>query len=422
MMIRCTRITLTLLCMLTVACLSGTAAATSLGTIWTDNPYTGAPFTDVTFTKNDSFVLAGGDQMLFRSWTGDLRWGGRAGTHSAMTGDGRYIVTALGNAIVLYDNKGHDMWSRSMDGQVRGVAIAKDGSLVVSIDDKGNYNTWAFNGEFVGRNTSDLVKKVAVSPKDNMIVVTTEAGMRFFTPVLSPVWVDNRSGSLDELIAISDDGSTIITAGGTRLSSHTSTGRLNWMADVSENAIIDMACNYDCSVIVVGSQDSNVQAIDRYGKSHWKFRTGGQWAKAVGVSDDGSIIAAGSNDGTVYVLTRSGSLLTQKKMDDSIQSRALAVSHGGDRIVVADAKKLYGLDVLGDDVPGVMETFTPQPLNPVKRTTTPATLVPATVVETESPQETPAPPTETPTRKSPAGVLLVPGALTAAALLMMRRK
>ena len=267
--------------LLLIFCIDGPATAASISTGWKELvPVEGGTFTGVMISSDSSKVFSGGSQMYVRTWDNGKHWGGRPGSIATMSADGNYVVYGLGNALVMLDKDGADIWSRTMGGQVRAVAISDNGSLVVSADDQGNINSWSKNGEFYGRNQTALVKQLAISPPGTLVVATTEAGLLFMTPALNPVWSDTKSGSLDSEIAISNDGSTIITAGGRRVSSHTNTGQLNWMNDVTKEAIISMACSYDCSVIVIGSQDKSVQAMDRYGTIHWTYPVG-QWANSV---------------------------------------------------------------------------------------------------------------------------------------------
>ena len=98
------------------------------------------------------------------------------------------------------------------------------------------------------------------------------------------------------------------------------------------------------------------------------------------------MIAAGGIDRTVYVLDRSGTLITTKKTDAIIQPRSIAVSSDGRRIVVADQMNLYGFSLIGDAVaPDVPETYTQAPLNPVPTTN------PTTVPTTNSDHDGPLP-------------------------------
>jgi len=405
--------------MILASFLVGTVAAVSLGVDWKQAPIlTDNTFSGVTLTPNGSIVYSGGSQLLVRSWDGNFHWGGQSGFVAAMSADGNYVVTSMGNTVTLLNASGAQVWSRNMEGQVRAVAVAANGTFVISADDLGNYNSWWSNGDFSGRNKTDVVKHLAIAPSGNLVVATTDGGIRFFTPGLEPVWSDNRSGSLDEYIAISADGSTIITAGDRRLSSHTGNGELNWQADVTDAAINDVACSEDCSLIVVGSQDNTVKGIDRYGKTHWTYPTG-QWTNAVGVSRSGAIIAAGANDGTLFILDHGGRLQTMRKLDGRIQVRSVAVSNDGTRVVAADLYNLYGMSLVGvtpgDTVPDTI--FVAATLNPVAKTTTvpPATMVPEV---TAGADQIPLPAT---TKQSPAAPWVVVTAL-AGALYLMRRQ
>jgi WD40 repeat protein len=405
--------------------LIGAAAGISLGTDWKQTPVLADnTFSGVTLTPDGSKVFSGGSQLVVRSWDGSTQWGGQAGFVAAMSPDGYYVVTSSGNTVTLLNVSGTQLWSRNMDGQVRAVAVAPNATVVISADDKGNYNSWTANGEFSGRNQSDLVRRLVFSPAGDIVVATTERGIRFYSPGLEPVWTDSRPGSIDDLIVISSDGSTIITAGGSRVSSHTSNGLLNWQADTGTAAINDIACNGDCSLIVVASQDNSVQGLDRYGKTHWKFSTG-QWANAVGTSFSGSVVAAGANDGTLFILDHGGNLLTKQKLSGRIQPRSIGVSRDGSRIAVADQYNLYGMSLVGVSAgsTGSDTVFVAAPLNPVTKTptmiATVVTILPEeTVVAAE---ETEAGPVAT-TTKSPGSAGLVAAGIVVAVCLFWIRK
>jgi WD40 repeat protein len=396
-------------------CLIGTVSAASLGIDWRQSPVLAENvFSGVTITPDASTIYSGGSQLLVRSWDDKSHWGGQAGFIAAMSADGNYVVGSTGSTITLYNKSGQQLWSRNMDGLIKAVAVSPNATYVISADDKGNYNSWSWNGEFYGRNKSDAAKRVAISPGADLIVVTSEAGIRYYTPSLQPVWTDSREGSLDDYIVISSDGSTIITAGGSRISSHSRTGALNWQNDAG-SAINDIACSEDCSLIVVGSQDNTVRGIDRYGKTHWTYKLD-QWANAVATSRNGGIVAAGSNDGTVAILDHNGNLMTSKKFDSKIQPRTLAVSRDGTRIAVADRYYLYGLYLSGTSASekGDDTVFIAAPLNPVTTITTVTTPSPtAPPVYVTMPEE--ARPTQTTAaQKSPAGFGIILTAIAGA--------
>jgi WD40 repeat protein len=379
--------------------LAAPVTAAGISTGWKERvPFEGSSFTGVMISSDSSRVFAGGNQMYIRNWDDGSHWGGRPGSIATMSADGNYVVYALGNGLVMLDKDGGEIWSRTMGGQVRALAVAKNGSFVVSADDQGNINTWSKNGEFYGRNQTSQVKQLAITPPGTMVVATTETGLQFMTPALDPVWSDLKSGSIETEIAISADGATIITAGGNRVSSHTNTGTLNWRNEVTRNAIIGLACSYDCSAIVIGSQDSSVQAMDRYGTVHWAYPTG-QWTNSVAVSRDANVIVAAGIDRNLYVLDHGGKLLVKKKMDSIIHPRSIAVSADGRRIAVADEYALNGY--LLSTEPDVIEYVTLIPtrsarstdsLTPPPTTETTVNEVPATPVPgTTTPQSPPDP-------------------------------
>lgn len=411
---------LVLSCIL-AGCLAGAAGAASLTTDWKEQASEDSPFLGIMITPDASLVYTGGNEMYVRSWDRQIHWIRRPGLEAAMSIDGKRVVMAVGDKFSVLDNEGVENWSRSMDGYVKAVAVSPNGSVVISADDKGNYISWNKDGDFIARLKNATANTIAYAPSGDLVVVATDNGLRFYNRKLELIWYDNRTESRDEFIAISADGSTVITAGYNQVASYTSDGTLNWRYEITKEPIIDIHCSSDCSAIIVGGQDKEIMAIDRYGTVRWRYKTG-QWVNAVGVSRDASVIAAGGIDRTLYVFDRGGTLMITKKTDAIIQPRSVGVSSDGRRIVVADQRNLYGFSMVGDAVaPDVPETYTQAPLNPVP--TTNPTPAPATTVTTAETSVfiTPTVPVP-PTTYTPAESLLLLPALGAAALLFRRSR
>jgi WD40 repeat protein len=393
------------------------AGAVTLGTDWKERAPEEGSFLGVMITPDASLVYAGGSEIFVRSWDREIHWGGRPARVAAMSADGKRVVIAVGNKLSVLDNKGIENWSRTMDGYIKTIAISPNGSFIITADNEGNYLSWGKDGEYIARLTNQTANTIAYAPTGDLVVVATDNGLRFYNRKLDLIWYDNRTESRDTFIAIAGDGATVITAGYNQVASYTRDGTLNWRREVTQDPIIDMHCSFDCYTIIVAGQDKNVIALDRYGVVHWKYDAE-QWVNAVGVSRDASVIAAGGIDRTLYVFDHSGTLVTTKKTDAIIQPGSIAVSSDGRRIVVADQTYLYGFSVIGDAVaPGVSETYTRPPLNPVP-TTNPATtattsLVPLTTITTVPVK---------PTTYSPVHPLLFLPALGAAFLLCRRRR
>jgi len=362
----------------------GISTAASLAHAWKEPPIADGSFSDVMFSADGSTVYAGGNQMFVRSWDGTARWGGRAGRVATMSSEGNYVVSAAGDLVQVLDRNGTVYWIRGMGTPIRAVAISANASLIIAADERGDIHSWTGNGETWGLNRSDRVKQIAISPSQSFVVVTTEAGLKYLSPDMTPVWWDNKSGSLDSFIAISADSSTVITSGEKRVSSHSGSGTLNWMKEVTREAIIDMACSDDCTTIVLGSQDGNVRVLDQQGRELWTYPAG-SWINGVGVSRDGSVIAAGTLDGNLYILNHNGSLLAKTRTQSIIQQRSVAVSGDGKRVVAADQFALHGYDILGSPEVTLIETVTlPPPITTTNPTpvTTRSITIPASKVTT----------------------------------------
>jgi hypothetical protein len=415
------RIYLVIAGFLLVMSLTGIVTAASLAKTWTVRTPADTPFSGVMFSKDSSTVYTGGSQVFVRSWDGDKHWWGWSGAIASMSADGNYTVSATGRNIYLIDKSGVQLWVVGTNTPVRAVAISSDGSLIVGADDSGNIFSWGTKDESRGMIKTDIVKQIAISPSGSLVVVTTEAGISYFTgitdftPQLTQIWVDNKSGSLESFIEISSDSSTVITSGENRVSSHTSRGKLNWRKDVTQNAIIDMACSDDCTTIVLGSQDGNVLVLDQLGQEQWKYPVG-SWINGVGVSGDGSVIAAGTLDRNLYVLNQGGQLLAKTRTDTVIQPRSVAVSRDGKRIVVADQIALYGFELIGEPEVTSRETLTPTPLFPA--TSSAPVPITTTLKKTISPTTLPVT-TSTPASPLNPGLAIV--ALSGLLLIVIRR-
>lgn len=368
------RINLVIAALLLMISLIGIVSATSLAHTWKESPAFDGSFSGLMISADGSMVFAGGSQLLVRSWDGDIHWGGRSGTLATMNAEGSRVISAIDSSVRVFNKNGTEEWTRILGSSpLRAVAISRDGSLVIGANDLGYIQAWDTNGIRGGLNETDLVKKIAISPSQSLVVATTEAGLKFFSPDIEQIWADEREGTLDEFIAFSADSRTVITAGDKRVWSHTSTGELNWMKEVTQRAITHMACSKDCTTIVLGRKDGDVLVLDEKGQERWKYPAD-SWINGVGVSSDGSIIAAGALDGTLYILDRNGNLLATTKTDTLIQQGSVALSGDGKRIIVADERTLYGFDILGG--PEVTSTRTPTPEVPSTCPTCP-TPVPA---------------------------------------------
>jgi WD40 repeat protein len=319
----------------------------------------------------------------------------------------------------VLDKNGVEIWTRIMGSDpIRAVAVSKNCSIVIGANDQGYIQSWDKNGVRWGLNKTDLAKSIAISPSGSLIVVASDAGLKFFSPAMKQTWADNRSGALDKFIAISADGATVITAGDTRVWSHTPDGDVNWVKEATRDAIIDMACSEDCTTIVLGSQDGEVLVLNQQGQVRWKYPAG-SWINGVGVSADGSVIAAGAIDGSLYILDKYGNLLAQTKTDTVIQQRSVEISRDGKQVIVADDGALFGFNIFG--LPEVTSALTRTP-TPEDVTACPTCPVCPSPVTTSSLVKTTTVPRTTGTPEAPLNPFLVLIASAGSALILLKRR
>lgn len=393
---------------------TATVYADSLVPFWKVQAPEDLPVTGITLADDGSRILVHGNQLSVFSRGGERLYGGYAGSVAAMSGDGNYVVSALGQNVRLIDKDGAEVWTKTMKAPVSHVAISKSASVTVAADTDGDISSWYLSGGSNGTMTIEPSKNMALSPAADMIVVATDKGLRFVNPGLFLMWTDNRTDSIDRYIAFTSDGSTIYTAGGKRVSSHAKDGTLNWQRMVTTADITSLACSGDGRTVVVGCQDGKVYALDMRGIAHTEYKTGG-WVNAIGLSQDGTLIAAGSVDRSLTLLTRNGEVQRILKTTSIIQPRSIVISNDKSYLVYADQSTINAY-YIEPEVFIADETATPRPTT--FRTTPATTAVPAmTTIETvvtEIPVQTTA------TQKSPVSLVTVAGAV-AAVLALMRR-
>ncbi|MDD1696048.1 MAG: WD40 repeat domain-containing protein [Methanoregula sp.] len=424
-MIKRFRIHLIIAIILLSLSLTGVVTAIGLVKTWEERTPADTPFSGVVFSKDSETITAGGSQLFVRSWDGDKKWWGFSGRIAAMSADGNYFVSAVDRYIHRIDKNGTEIWIVGTNTPVRAVATSGDGTLIVGGDDTGNVFAWGTKDETVSQINTDVVKQIAIAPSGSFIVITTEEGIEYLaplnydTPRLERIWRDNKSGSLETFIKISEDSSTVITSGDIRISSHTSGGVLNWRKDVFHSAITDMACSSDCSTIVLGSQEGNVVVLNQQGQERWEFPAG-SWINGVGVSRDGSVIAVGTLDRNLYILNKEGRLVTKTTIATTIQPRSVAVSGDGRHIVIADQVSLYGYELQGVPEETPWEIITPAP-GVTETTLTPVSLN-TTMPKTLPPTTTKTIPRTTSTPESSLNPCLAIAALSCLLYMVLRRK
>lgn len=313
-------------------------AVQAVAPLWTIPANPGETLSTVAVAHNGSIIIAGGDQLIAISPSGQKLWAGWAGSPLDISGDGGYIIAAQGQIVRLISGQGVLLWQQSLGDTVTALSISPDAGIIVT--GGGTYvQSWYNSGSGLGKNTTETVQDIKISPVKDQIIVCTVQALRSFNLSYVPNWYDNSINPA--AVAISGDGTGIVIPNGNHIRMYHGSGTLLWDRVFPGGNIISLAYSGDGSTIVPGRDDSTVIAVDRDGNLLWTGKAG-YWVTSVGISDDGSTIATGSIDNQIHIYNRQGTLLGEATTENPVKSRSVAVSGDGSLVVAVDSSNVYG--------------------------------------------------------------------------------
>ena len=312
----------------------------------------GVELSMVAISHDGSTIVAGGGQLIAISWDGRKLWSGWSGTTLDLSQDGRYIVTSQGQIVRLFTREGTMLWDQSLGTGVAALSISPDAQIIAA-GGGNSVQSWYNSGSGLGKNVTETVHAIKISPVKDQVIVTTAKALRSFNMSYVPNWYDDTISP--GIVEISGDGSGIVIPNGNHIRMYHGSGTLLWDRSFPGGNIISLAYSWDGSTIVAGRDDTTFLILDRDGNL---LVTGhaGMWVTSVGVSENGSTIAAGSIDNQVRVFNRQGTLLGANQTKSPIKSRSVAVSGDGSLIVAADLSNVYGFSLSQFTVPAAPPT------------------------------------------------------------------
>ncbi len=308
--------------------------------IWIAKASPSSDLESIVVSDNGSVIVAGGDKLYIVSGNGTIIWSGYAGSAIDMASDGKYIATIQGSQVRVFNSAGTSLWARDLTGPLKDVSIAPDGSMV-AVGGADVLRSWSINGTDLGRGKTDVIWNLAVAPGQDQVFVATNGGIRSFNATFRQQWKDDVISP--NLVAMGGPGKGIVTAGINRINHYSNNGNLTWEYSTPWGNILAIAYSRDGSTIILGTDGNTVAALDSDGRVLWNTKTG-FWVQSVGVSNDGSIIAAGSMDKNLYVYDHGGRLLGSYMVNDMMETNSLAVSGDGSRVFAKDSSKIYAFD------------------------------------------------------------------------------
>lgn len=379
---------LVILCSVTILASMLVPLASAVDPLWTQPASTSGELSCVVISGDGSTIVAGGDQLIALSRDGQKLWTGWSGESLAISRDGNYILTSREQTVRMFSGSGTLLWDMSLGDYVKEVTMTPDVSLVAA---GGGSRVRLINASGIGfrQNTSLPFNHIRFFPDGDQVVITTKNGIQTSNLTLFSEWTD--ANVTQDLVEVAADGSSFVTVTNNRIRLYTRDGSLQWDRALPGGNALAFAYSRDGSTIVVGRDDTTVQALDHNGTLLWTDRAA-HWITSVAVSDDGNTIAAGSMDKSLSVYDRAGTKLGSSAAKNPIRARSVAMSGDGSVIAFVDASAVYGFSrsqftqpVTTAVPPSPATVTTPAPSPTYPATPTPAASSPAATTQADVP-------------------------------------
>jgi ABC-type sugar transport system permease subunit/outer membrane protein assembly factor BamB len=256
---------------------------------------------------------------------------------SASADASRVVVGSRDNTITVYDNNGKKQWEFKADNAVTGVAMNSDGTLVAAVSADRDVRLFDGQGQVLWTYATDFpLLGVAIADDGGYVSVASVEGknLLFLNRAGQLVWEKNLIVPV-ESTAIYGSGNDVRVLAGTRDSRiylFDSSG--NELYTIQMNDVVhSLAVTSSGSRIAAATGDGIVSVIDgSNGKILWQMNArrerGSDQMRAVGMSADGSVVAAGISYGDVFIFDSDGKLQQQIK-DSNEDIQAVYVSRDG---------------------------------------------------------------------------------------------
>lgn len=316
-------------------------------------------FSKILISKDGIYVSADSNdgKVYFFNKDGQLIWREKMDDDLISSSfDGAYTAIGSQNKLKLIDVNGNLLWDFGYrtgglfgsDALLKGVSVSADGSHIAAVFDSSDYEGWWTLNKILlfdhrknrlwdfDMNTSGTIIGASISSDGSSVAVVKDNGVLFFNKEGKLLWEYKKD--MIKGCSISSDGSYLAVISNYEVHLLNREGRFLW-SDRTDGMIRCVIISSDGSYIAAGSDDNTIYFFNNNGNLLWRYKTDGA-IQSVAISPDHSFIVAGSRDNSVYILNVDGVILGKYKTGGEVN--IVSVSPDGSYIAVGtEDKEVY---------------------------------------------------------------------------------
>ena len=344
--------------LLLVFLLSTAPVARAAEPLWTySSP--GDEIGSVTISSDGSAIAVGGGKIWLFSKTGTLLAKEPFGDQVIFTPDGSFLVSSYSDTLYKFKRntslKGSEsplqkIWETSLPGTIRSIGVSDDGNTIVASLNLAGIYIYDSTGKMIGGNASRITIPRISSKGDRIIGASEGALCRYSRDAICTrseegiIGQESVIGTMPDFFELTSSGTVAVFNQGPRVRNvFPENNTLRW----SENAngdITSLAMTPSGSGILVGTVNGDINLFDQYGNLTWIYESNPmnkQFAKisCVALSEEGTVAAAGSNDGKIFALNSTGGVIWSNQTKDHIHH--IAMSADGSLVVATGDNTVY---------------------------------------------------------------------------------
>jgi WD40 repeat protein len=313
----------------------------------------------VTISSDGSAIAVAGGKIWLFSKNGTLLAKEPFGDQVIFTPDGSYLISSYSDSLYEFkrgnpSNKSESpiqkIWETSLPATIHYIDVSDDGKTIVASLNQAGIYIYDSTGKMVGGNAS-ITTITRISSRGDLIIGVSQGVLcRYSRKAVCTrteegiVGQESRIGPMPDFFELTSSGTVAVFNQGPRvLSVFPENNTLRW----NENAngdITSLTMTPSGFGILVGTANGNASLFDQYGNISWNYalnpgNTQTAGITCVALSKEGTVAAAGSDDGKIFTLNSTGGLIWSNQTQDHIHH--IAMSADGSLVVATGDNTVY---------------------------------------------------------------------------------